>query len=176
MRVRWRMQCVLFLVRVRFIVPSVVPTATWFQRCCCWRDIKRPRLNRGHRAFAEPWRLTRHSLHDTTPLPRGVAWWGSTSGQPLSGASTCANHVFMCHGAPWHRGRSRWSRSGGGGVYTFLFFSKRGRRPGRGGLEGKRDKRGRGPLMRALARIIMGLADRNQDLSQRSQLTPSPLP
>ncbi len=28
--------------------------------------------------------------------------------------------------------------------------------------------------MRALAHMIMGPADRNQDLSQRSQLTPSP--
>lgn len=60
-------------------------------------------------------------------------------------------------------------------LFSF-FFLKCGRRRGRGGLEGKRDKRGRGPLMRALVRIIMGLADRNQDLSQRSQLTPSPLP
>lgn len=30
--------------------------------------------------------------------------------------------------------------------------------------------------MRTLAHMIMGPADRNQDPSQRSQLTPSPLP
>lgn len=33
-----------------------------------------------------------------------------------------------------------------------------------------------GGIMRAQAYMIIGLADKNQDLSQRSQLTPSPFP
>lgn len=61
------------------------------------------------------------------PAPGNGLCWGSTSGQPLSGALVCANHVFMCQGAPWRWGHCRRSRSGSGqGLLFSIFFERVG--------------------------------------------------
>lgn len=120
----------------------------------------------------------------------------SQSGQLQSGAFSVGVHVNVHLSCLYvdltHSGASYKSSSPFPGLvrtqqelmgvhlFSFLFFSFTNMGGCIGGQRVRREEKKRreinegGGLMRALTHMIMGLADRNQDLSQRSQLTPSP--
>lgn len=125
MSIHWRLGRVCFSSGCVSLGGALFPPTTVGCLCCdvvptllLWmEEHKGPRLNPGPRAFASP-----PGWYDASPSPGDWVCWGSTSGQPLSGAA--ANHVFMCQGAPWRWGHCCRSRSGGGrGLLFFLFFN-----------------------------------------------------